>query len=310
MALHGQPYAPHSPRDAATPEPGAMVMDAAQRIKARGIRTIVLKRGAAGASLFQTGLRVDAPPTPVGEVDLTSADDAFREPFSGSGRPGPSGIPSICTLHSVVIEAAMRAIAPSPLPLLIEATCNQVNQDGGHTGMTPADFRRFVLGIAVRTGFAPERMILGGDHLRPNQWENLPAYAAMAKAETMIRDYAAAGFSKLHLDCSMGYAGDPVALDDTETAARAARLSATAEATRPAGGVAPVYIIGTEVPIPGGAMEEIEGVQGDAPRCGPDHLRGPSPRLCRCRAGRRLCPRHRAGRPAGRRIRKPQCRRL
>ncbi|MFV0334497.1 MAG: D-tagatose-bisphosphate aldolase, class II, non-catalytic subunit [Tropicimonas sp.] len=175
-------------------------------------------------------------------------------------RPGPSGIPSICTAHPLAIEAAMRATAPSPLPLLIEATCNQVNQEGGYTGMTPAAFRDFVAGIALRLGFPAERLILGGDHLGPNPWKDLPADEAMARAEVMIRDYAAAGFTKLHLDCSMGCAGEPVALDDAQTAARAARLATAAEDARPAGGIAPVYVIGTEVPIPGGAMEEIEGL--------------------------------------------------
>ena len=176
-------------------------------------------------------------------------------------RSGPSGIPSICTANSMAIEAAMRCTAPTALPLLIEATCNQVNQEGGYTGMTPGGFRNFVEDIALRVGFDPERLILGGDHLGPNPWKAEPAEAAMAKAETMIRAYAAAGFTKLHLDCSMGCAGEPVALDDTETARRAARLAAAAEKARPQGGVAPVYIIGTEVPIPGGAMEEIEGLE-------------------------------------------------
>lgn len=159
----------------------------------------------------------------------------------------------------------MRSTLPTPLPLLIEATCNQVNQDGGYTGMTPADFRRFVEGIAARTGFPADRLLLGGDHLGPNPWKSLPADQAMDKAEVMIRAYAAAGFTKLHLDCSMGCAGEPVALDDTETAARAARLAAAAEMARPADGIAPVYIIGTEVPIPGGAMEEIEGLELTSP---------------------------------------------
>lgn len=159
----------------------------------------------------------------------------------------------------------MRCTAPTPLPLLIEATCNQVNQDGGYTGMTPAAFRRFVEEIAVRTGFPLERLILGGDHLGPNPWKSLPADQAMAKAEVMIRAFAAAGFTKLHLDCSMGCAGEPVALDDAQTAARAARLAAAAEAARTQGGIAPVYIIGTEVPIPGGAMEEIEGLELTSP---------------------------------------------
>lgn len=181
------------------------------------------------------------------------------------GRPGPSGIPSICTAHPMVIEAAMRATLPTPLPLLIEATCNQVNQDGGYTGMTPADFRRFVEDIATRTGFPLARLILGGDHLGPNPWKHLPADQAMAKAEVMIRDYAAAGFTKLHLDCSMGCLGEPVALDDAETSARAARLAAVAEAARPADGIPPVYIIGTEVPVPGGALEEIEGLEVTGP---------------------------------------------
>lgn len=180
-------------------------------------------------------------------------------------RSGPSGIPSICTAHPMAIEAAMRCTLPTPLPLLIEATCNQVNQDGGYTGMTPAGFRSFVEDIADRAGFPLDRLILGGDHLGPNPWKHLPAKAAMAHAETMIAAYAAAGFTKLHLDCSMGCDGEPVALDDTETASRAARLAAAAEAARPVDGMPPVYIIGTEVPIPGGAMEEIEGLELTTP---------------------------------------------
>ncbi len=182
------------------------------------------------------------------------------------GRTGPSGIPSVCSAHPMVLEAAMRATLPTPLPLLIEATCNQVNQDGGYTGMTPSDFRAFAEVVAERVGFPKDRMILGGDHLGPNPWKSLPAEQAMAKAEVMIRAFAAAGFTKLHLDCSMGCAGEAPALDDTQTAARAARLAAVAEAALPGGDTPkPVYIIGTEVPIPGGAMEEIEALELTAP---------------------------------------------
>jgi tagatose-1,6-bisphosphate aldolase non-catalytic subunit AgaZ/GatZ len=43
----------------------------------------------------------------------------------------------------------LKALQPNT-EVLIEATCNQVNQDGGYTGMTPADFRRFVEDIAAR----------------------------------------------------------------------------------------------------------------------------------------------------------------
>jgi D-tagatose 6-phosphate 4-epimerase len=179
---------------------------------------------------------------------------------------GPSGIPSVCSAHPMVLEASMRATLPTRLPLLIEATCNQVNQDGGYTGMTPKDFREFVERIAAENGFPPERIILAGDHLGPNPWKHLPAEEAMEKAEVMISAFAAAGFTKLHLDCSMGCQGEPVALKDEETASRAARLAAAAESALPGGETPkPVYVIGTEVPIPGGAMHALDELELTTP---------------------------------------------
>ncbi|NLS01529.1 D-tagatose-bisphosphate aldolase, class II, non-catalytic subunit [Rhizobium sp. P38BS-XIX] len=178
---------------------------------------------------------------------------------SWRSRDGVKGIPSVCSAHPIVIEAAMRHAKSRRTHLLVEATCNQVNQTGGYTGMTPADFRVFVEAIAAKTGFPPERLILGGDHLGPNPWKALPAEEAMAKACIMIEAYAKAGFTKLHLDTSMGCAGEPVALPDAVTAERAARLAAVAErALEGSTGIKPVYIVGTEVPIPGGAMEELD----------------------------------------------------
>jgi D-tagatose-1,6-bisphosphate aldolase subunit GatZ/KbaZ len=182
---------------------------------------------------------------------------------SGSG---VKGIPSICSAHPMVIEASMLHALKQDGHLLVEATCNQVNQDGGYTGMTPADFRAFVEKIAEKTGFPLEKLILGGDHLGPNPWKSQPAEEAMAKACTMIEAYAKAGFTKLHLDTSMGCAGEPVALPDALTAERAARLAAVAEAAlQDAHGVKPVYIVGTEVPIPGGAMEELDELEVTKP---------------------------------------------
>ena len=168
------------------------------------------------------------------------------------------GITSVCSAHPLVIEAALRLGKASGRTVLIEATCNQVNQDGGYTGMNPADFRRFVEGVASDVGLDPAGIILGGDHLGPNPWKHLSADAAMDKAETMIAAFARAGFTKLHLDTSMGCAGEPVALSDTLTAARAARLAEAAEAAGT--GAAPVYVIGTEVPVPGGATHALDGL--------------------------------------------------
>jgi len=168
------------------------------------------------------------------------------------------GIYSACSAHPLVIEAALRHAKRQSVAVLIEATSNQVNQDGGYTGMRPADFNRFVLAIAKRLGVPAEQVLLGGDHLGPNCWQDLPAASAMAKSEQLIADYVAAGFRKIHLDCSMSCADDPTPLTDGTVAARAARLCAVAEQTwKRVGGEAPVYVVGTEVPVPGGATEAL-----------------------------------------------------
>jgi D-tagatose 6-phosphate 4-epimerase len=168
-----------------------------------------------------------------------------------------TGIPSICTAHPVAIEAALLEGKARASAVLIEATCNQVNQDGGYTGMTPADFRRFVEAIADRVGFDRQRLILGGDHLGPNPWTGLDAQAAMDKAKVMIDAFARAGFTKLHLDTSMGCLGEAQALPDEITAQRAAELAVVAEAAQE-GGSKPCYVIGTEVPVPGGAWHALD----------------------------------------------------
>lgn len=190
---------------------------------------------------------------------MTTATDRFAGIARRFSDGEPTGICSVCSAHPLVIEAALRHGLERGSDVLIEATCNQVNQDGGYTGMTPADFRRFVEGIAAGLGFPPDRLVLGGDHLGPNPWKGLPADEAMRKAEVMIAAFADAGFTKLHLDTSMGCAGEPVALADEIVAERAARLAAAAEATaRDRGASLPVYVVGTEVPVPGGALEALD----------------------------------------------------
>lgn len=170
-----------------------------------------------------------------------------------------NGIYAVCSAHPVVLEAAIRYAHANHTPLLIEATSNQVDQFGGYTGMTPADFRGFVCHLADSLNFSQDMLILGGDHLGPNRWQNLPAEEAMANAEDLIKSYVIAGFKKIHLDCSMSCANDPVPLTDDIVAERAARLAKIAEETCMAhfGESDLVYVIGTEVPVPGGAHETL-----------------------------------------------------
>lgn len=169
------------------------------------------------------------------------------------------GVTSVCSAHPLVIEATLRHAMRRDAPLaLIEATSNQVNQDGGYTGMVSADYRDFVHSIAQRVGFPIGRIVLGGDHLGPNAWTALEAEQALEKAAVMVADYVRAGFRKIHLDCSMSCADDPVPLPERTIAERAAALCGAAERAfvgDPA--EAPVYVIGTEVPVPGGAAEDL-----------------------------------------------------
>ncbi|MDG4666545.1 D-tagatose-bisphosphate aldolase, class II, non-catalytic subunit [Mycobacterium sp. 236(2023)] len=170
----------------------------------------------------------------------------------------PVGIYSVCSAHPTVIQAAIEQAAADDGYVLIEATSNQVDQFGGYTGMRPTDFRDHVHQIADRCGFPSSRVVLGGDHLGPNRWQDLCARDAMANAEVLVRAYVEAGYTKIHLDCSMSCADDPSTLTDEVVADRAARLLQVAEKAAAAAGLpGPVYVIGTEVPVPGGAHETL-----------------------------------------------------
>jgi D-tagatose-1,6-bisphosphate aldolase subunit GatZ/KbaZ len=173
------------------------------------------------------------------------------------------GITSVCSANPLVLEATMREAAAAGggagAPVLVEATSSQVNQDGGYTGMRPPDFRDLVHGIARSAGIDEGRVLLGGDHLGPNPWREQPAEEAMARAEELVRGYAAAGFTKIHLDCSMACGGDPSPPGDALVSERAARLAWVAEDA--ADGRSVSYVIGTEVPVPGGAAEAIHGLE-------------------------------------------------
>jgi D-tagatose-1,6-bisphosphate aldolase subunit GatZ/KbaZ len=170
------------------------------------------------------------------------------------------GIYSVCTAHPLAIRAALRQARHDGSPLLLEATSNQVNQFGGYTSMRPRQFRELARDLADTEDFSHSRIILGGDHLGPNPWKQKPAAEAMEFAEEMIAEYAAEGFTKLHLDTSMPCQDDPNTLTPEVVAERSARLCAAAEAAAPAPSSL-LYVIGTEVPTPGGATEEIHSLQ-------------------------------------------------
>jgi len=164
------------------------------------------------------------------------------------------GLPCFCTANEHVLLAVLAYAKRTGLPTVIEATCNQVNQYGGYTGMTPADFMEWLSGMAADAGVPMNQLILGGDHLGPNVWKNEPLDVAMEKSRELVKSYVQAGFKKIHIDTSMACGGEPNPTF-AQIAERAADLCEVAEKYAPDPSKL-FYIIGTEVPIPGGETEE------------------------------------------------------
>jgi D-tagatose-1,6-bisphosphate aldolase subunit GatZ/KbaZ len=201
-----------------------------------------------------------------------NARDTFLEIVANNRKIGAKGIFSVCSANEDVLEACFLQAKEDDSILLIEATSNQVDQYGGYTGMKPADFAGFVYAIAAKIGFPKEMILLGGDHLGPNKWQELPSSEAMIKSEVLIKEYVKAGFQKIHIDTSMFCADDQgdreKPLSDDVVASRAAILCRVAEDTWKKycqNTAPPLYVIGSEVPVPGGAQQEEDVIHPTKP---------------------------------------------
>lgn len=183
------------------------------------------------------------------------------------------GIPSFCSANKLVIEAILEQAQRFDERVVIEATSNQVNQFGGYTRMQPIDFRDFVFQIADKIGFTHDKIIIGGDHLGPLPWADCPADEAMDNAEELVRLAVAAGYKKIHLDTSMKLGDDSLTerLSDEVIAERGARLYKACEdefqklQKENPDEMHPVFVIGSEVPIPGGNQKKKDDVEVTKP---------------------------------------------
>jgi D-tagatose-1,6-bisphosphate aldolase subunit GatZ/KbaZ len=162
---------------------------------------------------------------------------------------------AVCSAHPWVLDAALRQALADNSILHVESTSSQVNQEGGYTGQTPREFADALRARARTAGFPPERILLGGDHLGPFPWRSKPSAEALRKAAQLVRDCVLAGYTKIHLDTSMACGDDGNTVAEETVAERASVLCQAAEAAyreMPAGSPPPVYVVGTEVPAPGG----------------------------------------------------------
>lgn len=188
----------------------------------------------------------------------------LKEMVSKRQRGVHCGVPSFCCANKIVIEAVLEQALRFGDHPLIEATSNQVNQNGGYMDMTPKDFADYVYSIADRHGILKDTIIIGGDHMGPLPWVDLPSDEAMENAKVLVRECVKAGYKKIHLDTSMRLGSDPAnePLSDEIIAQRGAILYKECEETfeemlkDDPTLMHPVYVIGSEVPIPGGTKEE------------------------------------------------------
>ncbi len=184
-----------------------------------------------------------------------------------------SGIFSVCTANPLALHAAMLHAKRRNYYIAIEATANQVNQFGGYTGMKPKDYAVMIEALREKVGLSKEQLILGGDHLGPLTWQDLPEKEAMENSKDLVRAFTLAGFTKIHLDTSMRVADDDqnAPLDVRVCAKRGAILAncvkeayETLKKENPKA-VRPVLVIGSEVPIPGGSQEHEDSITPTAP---------------------------------------------
>ena len=178
-------------------------------------------------------------------------DVVVRNRVSGKG-----GVYAVCSAHPWVIDAAIQQAMENDSALHLESTSSQVNQFGGYTRQTPRQFAEFVHQAAQRMGLPGDRILLGGDHLGPFPWKDQASHRALKKACELVRACVLAGYGKIHLDASMACADDSKVLPERTVAQRAAVLCEAAEEALKdfptQGAAAPLYVIGTEVPAPGG----------------------------------------------------------
>jgi D-tagatose-1,6-bisphosphate aldolase subunit GatZ/KbaZ len=198
--------------------------------------------------------------TPLFTQRCAQSGARLRQILHGNRDTGKGGTYAVCSAHAAVIEAAILQALEDHSLLHVESTSSQVNQFGGYSGSTPSQFAHFIRSAAEKAGLPREQVLLGGDHLGPFPWRSEPSSSALSKACELVHDCVTAGYQKIHLDASMPCVDDPGSvLAETVVAQRAALLCRAAEEAfhkLPANSPPLLFVVGSEVPAPGGESED------------------------------------------------------
>jgi tagatose-1,6-bisphosphate aldolase non-catalytic subunit AgaZ/GatZ len=182
--------------------------------------------------------------------------DAIRE---------KTGIPrtifAACPNSPTVIRASLRAAKRNNAPIYFAATLNQIDCDGGYTGMTQEDFVRTVRFETERVNFTGDVIIAidhGGPWLKDKQRvEKWSVKDAMDGVKKSFEAAVLAGYDLIHVDPTVDINVPKGEIIDIHVvAARTVELISHVEKFRKEHGIAPIsYEVGTEE-VHGGLADE------------------------------------------------------
>ena len=173
----------------------------------------------------------------------------------------PRTIFAACPNSPTVIRAAMRAAKRNNAPIYFAATLNQIDCDGGYTGMTQEAFTRTVRFETERINFTGPVIVAidhGGPWLKDRQrTEKWSVKDAMDGVKKSFEAAVLAGYDLIHVDPTVDINVPKGEIIDIHVvAARTVELIAHVEKFRKEKGIAPIsYEVGTEE-VHGGLADE------------------------------------------------------
>ncbi|MBO6096174.1 MAG: class II D-tagatose-bisphosphate aldolase, non-catalytic subunit [Bacteroidales bacterium] len=173
----------------------------------------------------------------------------------------PRTIFAACPNSPTVIRASLRAAKRNNAPIYFAATLNQIDCDGGYTGMTQEDFVRTVRFETERVNFTGDVIIAidhGGPWLKDKQrTEKWSVKDAMDGVKKSFEAAVLAGYDLIHVDPTVDINVPKGEIIDIHVvAARTVELIDHTERFRKEHGIAPIsYEVGTEE-VHGGLADE------------------------------------------------------
>lgn len=173
----------------------------------------------------------------------------------------PRTIFAVCPNSVAVTKAAFRAARRNNAPIYFAATLNQIDVDGGYTGMTPADFVRMARLEAEAIHYTGTTVIAidhGGPWLKDRQAvERWSPEEAMNGVKRSFEAAVLAGYDLIHVDPTVDiFVPKGKIISIHLVVARTVELIAHVERFRRERGLPPVsYEVGTEE-VHGGLADE------------------------------------------------------